>query len=435
MKEKGIATAVVAAVVVVIVAVAGIGAYVMLKGPEGGVLPGGGEGEGQPGVEEGETLWETKFSFVEGDNESWTVYARQMGQEVLSPSWFRFDYLSEGPSLRCRQFESLESARNDINPLGEAVVDYVGATPTPYSFAFGEGTASVDMSQVAIWNLPPEGYVIYKYETTGEKIWTFEGIRISGEVGNEIGLDPEVFQLPDGSYRMYLGDSEHETKGQVVASSPDGLAWTVEPWREESITWAPTVIELPDGQYRIYWDYWTAVSSDGHNWENKTAFTLSNEYFYGCGVPSAIILPDGTYRMYYDREEGPGAYGGIGERVWRIYSAHSSDGLAWEPDPGIRIDGAEAVDRGHASSCDVYIREDGKYEMVYISGGAEIYRAVSDDGLNWTRMGYTGIQGLDPIINIFPDGTIRMYYATTAAEWFPPSDKPPGVYSAIRGAV
>jgi len=25
-----------------------------------------------------------------------------------------------------------------------------------------------------------------------------------------------------------------------------------------------------------------------------------------------------------------------------------------------------------------------------------------------------------------------MYYATTAADWFPPSDKPPGIYSARR---
>ncbi len=381
-------------------------------------------------------LLETKFSFVEGDSESWSINWRRIGQEVLSPSWFRFEYLGEGPSLRCRQFGSFGSAINNVDPLGEVAIDYINGAPSGYSFAFGEDSTLVNIN-LGLWNLPPNGYAIYKYEVTGEKIWTFEGICISGEVGNEIGLDPEVFQLPDGSYRMYLADSESPEIGVIVADSPDGLIWTIEPWREDVVGDGPSIIELPDGLYRAYWqrksgnwEIMTAVSSDGYNWEDETVCTSPNiEDFYG-GLPSVIILPDETYRMYYTRETGPST-----QRVWSIYSAHSSDGLVWEPDPGIRIDGAEKVDRNHASSGDVYIREDGKYEMFYISGGVEIYRAVSDDGLNWTRMGYTGLEGLDPIINVFPDGTIRMYYATTAADWFPPSDKPPGIYSATRESL
>ena len=47
MKEKGISKTIKAAVIVVIVVVAGIGAYFMLKGP-GGAPPGGGEGEPAP---------------------------------------------------------------------------------------------------------------------------------------------------------------------------------------------------------------------------------------------------------------------------------------------------------------------------------------------------------------------------------------------------
>ena len=271
----------------------------------------------------------------------------------------------------------------------------------------------------------------------GVEGWTFEGLRISGDF-----IDPEVFQLPDGNYRMHFSDIEFETAGlfvPVVASSPDGLTWTIESWTENVAWAAPSIIKLPDGQYRIYSSngfdtpFMTAVSSDGHNWENATGCTFP--YIENALVPSVIILPDGTYRMYYTRGFPTETYMTSGGEVpvHRIYSAHSSDGLVWELDPGIRIDGAEEVDRGHASSCDVYIREDGKYEMVYVSGGYEIYWAVSDDGLNWTRIGYTGLEGLDPIINVFPDGTIRMYYAIAYPTVI--SDKPVGIYSAIREPI
>jgi len=395
------------------------------------------QGDGVVGQDISEGLG---LSFVEGDSGSWHVDILDTG---LSPSWFRFDYLSEGSSLRCRQFESLEDAQNNINPLGEAIIDYVEIPLEGYFFGFGDGATKVYII-LGISNFPPKGYAIYKYEAVdeepeveGEGNWTFEGIRISGEVGNEIGLDPEVFQLPDGSYCMYLADSESHEIGPVVASSPDGLTWTVEPEREDVLGDGPSIFELPSGGYRAYWqrksgnwEIMTAISSDGYNWEDETICTSSNmEDFYGA-LPSVVLSPDGTYQMYYTRETGSPT-----QRIWSIYSAHSSDGLVWESDPGIRIDGAEEIDRGHASSGDAYTREDGKYEMVYVSGGTEIYWAVSDDGLNWTRMGYTGIQGLDPIINVFPDGIVRMYYGTTAADWFPPSDKPPGIYSAIRGPI
>lgn len=271
-----------------------------------------------------------------------------------------------------------------------------------------------------------------------EKPWTFEGLRISGDF-----IDPEVFRLPDGTYRMYYTDIEFETAGglvPVVASSPDGLIWTIESWTEDVAWAAPSIVKLPDGQYRIYsrdhfdTPFMTAVSSDGQRWEDATGCTFPE--MENALVPSVIILPDGTYRMYYTRGFPTETYmTSRGEvRVHRIYSAHSSDGLVWELDPGIRIDGAEEVDRGHASSCDVYIREDGKYEMVYVSGGYEIYWAVSDDSLNWTRMGYTGLEGLDPIINVFPDGTIRMYYAIAYVPEMI-SEKPVGIYSAIRETI
>lgn len=104
-----------------------------------------------------------------GDIEGWGLGRNpeetEMGEEVLSPSWFRFDYLSEGPSLRCRQFGSLEDARSDIGSLDEAIVDYVGTVAGGYSYSlrFGEGTASVDIN-LSISKSPPLDGVICKYE-------------------------------------------------------------------------------------------------------------------------------------------------------------------------------------------------------------------------------------------------------------------------------
>jgi len=160
-------------------------------------------------------------------------------------------------------------------------------------------------------------------------------------------------------------------------------------------------------------------------------------------MPAVVISPDGTYRMYYTHT-GPDTFTkpdmpGVEMHIKRIYSVHSSDGLVWKPDPGIRIDGGEEADEGHASSGDVYIREDGKYEMVYCSGGYGIGWAVSDDGLSWTRMGSTGMDGADPVVNVFSDGTVRMYYAV----YIPDSKKQDvvdpdfvaGIYSATRESL
>lgn len=107
------------------------------------------------------------FEFVEGDKKSWVLnpVETEIGEGVLSPSWFRFEYLSEGSSLRCRQFGSLENARTDIGPLGEAVVGYANAVPGGYLFAFGEGATSVRIN-LALSNFPPTDYVIYKYEAS-----------------------------------------------------------------------------------------------------------------------------------------------------------------------------------------------------------------------------------------------------------------------------
>lgn len=119
------------------------------------------QGDGVVGQDISEGLG---LSFVEGDSGSWHVDILDTG---LSPSWFRFDYLSEGSSLRCRQFESLEDAQNNINPLGEAIIDYVEIPLEGYFFGFGDGATKVYII-LGISNFPPHDYAIYKYELIPE---------------------------------------------------------------------------------------------------------------------------------------------------------------------------------------------------------------------------------------------------------------------------
>ena len=115
---------------------------------------------------------EVPLGFVEctGDTMGWGLNSAEtkmeMGEEVLSPSWFRFDLLSEGSSLRCRQFGSLEDARSDIGSLGEAIVDYVDTVAESHSYPlrFGEGAASVEINLSISSRFPPGDSVICKYE-------------------------------------------------------------------------------------------------------------------------------------------------------------------------------------------------------------------------------------------------------------------------------
>jgi len=102
--------------------------------------------------------------------------------------------------------------------------------------------------------------------------WTFEGLRVSGEF-----VDPEAFQVPDGSYAMHL------TGLGKVAYSPDGLTWTIS--EDDVIGEASSILKLPDGGYRAWWsipkgdetfDMLTAFSSDGYNWEDETMLTSPN---------------------------------------------------------------------------------------------------------------------------------------------------------------
>ncbi|MEA3430047.1 MAG: hypothetical protein U9R08_02140 [Nanoarchaeota archaeon] len=119
-------------------------------------------------IEEKEEAF-ASFKFVEGDSESWQVQSSEMGKYVLSPSWFRFEYASrEGkePALICKQFKSLEDARNNINQLSEVKKEPIEKAPRSYSLILSEKGMKETLVNIniAVSNFPPKDYVIYKYE-------------------------------------------------------------------------------------------------------------------------------------------------------------------------------------------------------------------------------------------------------------------------------
>ncbi len=129
----------------------------------------------------------------------------------------------------------------------------------------------------------------------------------------------------------------------VIAPPDDGGEW-------KALT--PNVVSLPGGGYRMYFalvgpgrDYAptrgvirSAVSGDGSVWEVEPGDRLEP---FGPDATVRVVCPDvvpipaaegGGWRMYLEGQPAE-------PRPCVILSARSVDGLAWEPEPGIRFDG------------------------------------------------------------------------------------------------
>lgn len=96
--------------------------------------------------------------------------------------------------------------------------------------------------------------------------WTKEGNLDLGR----IVIDPDIVTLDDGSYKLFFTsfDSEFGVGEQYVmsASSSDGVTFTVdsgkrlEPSSEINLLLDPDIIQLPDGSYRMYY---SEMQNDG----------------------------------------------------------------------------------------------------------------------------------------------------------------------------
>lgn len=202
----------------------------------------------------------------------------------------------------------------------------------------------------------------------------------------------------------------------------------------------PNVVAVPGGGFRMYLsrsgpglDYdhvptviLSARSADGERWELDPGVRLAP---YGPHADVRVVCPDvvplaeGGYRMYFEGQPAAGPA--------VILSARSSDGLAWEPEPGVRFgDPARRLGSPRA----VYVGDDGSgrarvrlYFHSYtqplrggLDAGNHILSAISDDGLVFTPEPGVRIAQEGPLQTfavyaaealLLGDGTYRMYYA------------------------
>jgi hypothetical protein len=167
--------------------------------------------------------------------------------------------------------------------------------------------------------------------------------------------DAEVFQLPDGRYRMLYG----------------------------------TESEVADDQFGIY----SAVSRDGVTWTSEGR-VLAGQF----SGPDVVALPGGGYRLYLNGLRSTTTESGT-ETVAGVLSYTSTDGATWAPEPGTRLPDAWLTTGqryGFTSTKRLTngtwlmayeVSRDGRYGPTIPTGLAHIRWATSPDGLTFTKRG------------------------------------------------
>lgn len=210
----------------------------------------------------------------------------------------------------------------------------------------------------------------------------------------------------------------------------------------------PAGIQLSDGRVRLYfcqlrsnsqvYDILSAISNDGLSFTvepgvriNATAGYLGDSR--SVCYPTIVKLGDGTFRMYFNginssnlTPVGPSASG-----MWRIYTAKSSDGLAF-------TNIASAIDPANpgwnylngdirVAAPTARLLPDGRIRLYYLGsgtgpgwpsgGGVKSERAVSSDGVSFAWEGALQFQTprgpqAPPLAhswNLLPDGKTMMF--------------------------
>lgn len=225
-------------------------------------------------------------------------------------------------------------------------------------------------------------------------------------------VSPNVIALPEGGYRMYYcqmlpraghpagaNDYDNCTTRLLSAHSLDALTWTPEPGVRlgaeeggagEFRVVSPEVVPVPEGSGRLRMYYEcspdpksgpstlrSAISDDGGlRWVVEKGVRIGDPDA-SFNAPRLLYLDDGGCRLYYS------------QRNKGIVSARSDDGLSFDPEPGIRIQGGTTYDAVNAFAPEVLRIRGGGYRM-YFSGysastKAQILGAVSEDGLTWRK--------------------------------------------------
>ena len=209
----------------------------------------------------------------------------------------------------------------------------------------------------------------------------------------------------------------------------------------------PNVVKLSDGRLRIYYTgagperpvkesqgyIVSAVSEDGINWRKEAGVRLDvHDSDAGLRVlcPDVIPLADGRWRMYF-QAAAP-------DRPDVVLSAVSDDGLAWQREPGVRVQGSDcSVGSPRCLYMPSPVDENKlcyrlyfhRYSYPFRSGldvGNHIISAISEDGLEFAieagvRVGQEDadresycVYGAEVVR--LGEGTYRMYYSGWSEE-------------------
>ena len=153
----------------------------------------------------------------------------------------------------------------------------------------------------------------------------------------------------------------------------------------------PFVHGLKDGKVRLYYcnskGILSAISNDGLTFTKEPGVRISPGTGFESIVcdPTIVDLPGGKMRMYYKgaNNQNPGP----GQAIHKIYSAISSDGLAFQKE-GLRIDSETNGDNGWASVPDAIILPDGRVRIYYVTASGMphgIGSAISPNGLDFVK--------------------------------------------------
>lgn len=173
-----------------------------------------------------------------------------------------------------------------------------------------------------------------------------------------------------------------------------------------------------------YWMYYTgmgielATSSDGLDFDYKGGLIDARDVEGTDMVtnPAVFETQDGRYRMIFE-----GSRMDYNKNDRRLYSAVSSDGVAWTVEEGVRFqdEGDGKPGELFTSVPDIIRLGDRRLRMYYTRGVTSATALSSDDGLTWTKetnLKLTKV-ALDPDIVVLDDGTYKLFFTTFEDEF------------------
>ncbi len=284
--------------------------------------------------------------------------------------------------------------------------------------------------------LEEAGQLLLYYSGSGDTQMN-DGVTDVWSIGLATSRDRRNFAYPDDYEPVLIPQRFRE--GQVVdpRSTPDVF--------DALAAFAPSVLRDSSG-FHMWYTGWSgaaeigpggrttrvgfriglARSPDGRSWTKVRGSESGGALFPLAGATTAdakgashpwVVAQGAGFRMWYEAFDGHAS---------RLATAWSRDGIVWRKgDVVLDLGGPGALDELGLSHPVVFSRR-GRFELWYEAAGRgtpahRILRAVSPDGLAWTRAGEVALGPLPPVagqerihvgsVQVLPDGRCRVYFA------------------------